>query len=67
MLALWARDDDLGDLYGDPLAVWSAWAEDRRGGEIACGHHMAEEAPDDLVRALDDFVRRTRDGRARGG
>ena len=28
MLFLWARRDDLEDLYGDPLAVWRAWAPD---------------------------------------
>ena len=56
MLALWASRDDLADLYGDPLEVWRPWAPDLRGGPIASGHHIAEEAPDLLVAALRDFL-----------
>ncbi len=32
VLALWAAQDDLEDLYGDVLAVWRGWADDVRGG-----------------------------------
>jgi haloacetate dehalogenase len=56
-LVLWSRHDDLADLFGDVLGIWRAWAEDVRGGEIDCGHHMAEEAPDQLAAALTDFLR----------
>jgi haloacetate dehalogenase len=56
VLALWARRDDLGELYGDVLAVWREWAGDVRGRSIDCGHHIAEEAPDELVRELLKFV-----------
>ena len=55
-LVLWARRDDLPALYGDPLAVWSGWAPDLRGHDIDSGHHLAEDAPDDLVRALLAFL-----------
>jgi haloacetate dehalogenase len=55
LLALWAAQDDLGDLYGDVLAVWRGWADDVRGGTLDCGHHMAEEAPDELAAELLDF------------
>jgi haloacetate dehalogenase len=54
-LLLWARDDDMQDLYGDPVAVWRGWADDVRGGQIDSGHHMAEEAPAELAAALLDF------------
>ena len=27
-LFLWSTHDDMEDLYGDPLAVWRAWAPD---------------------------------------
>lgn len=57
MLALWSERDDLPDLYGDVVAVWGGWADDVRGGSIPSGHHMAEEAPGELARALDDFFR----------
>jgi haloacetate dehalogenase len=52
VLALWAVQDDLVDLYGDVLAVWRGWADDVRGGPIDSGHHMAEEAPDELAAEL---------------
>ena len=52
----WSARDDLEQLYGDPLAVWSAWADDLRGRVIDSGHHMAEEAPDELAGALLGFL-----------
>jgi haloacetate dehalogenase len=56
LLVLWAERDDLEMLYGDPLAVWAPWAPDVRGGRVACGHHMAEEAPELLAGALLGFL-----------
>ncbi|MFE9674390.1 alpha/beta fold hydrolase [Streptomyces sp. NPDC006259] len=53
---LWATRDDMADLYGDVLSVWRDWAGDRLdGGPIASGHHIAEEAPGELVTALRGF------------
>lgn len=51
-LVLWASRDDLGELYGDPLAIWHAWAHDLRCHEIESGHHMAEEIPRELAGEL---------------
>jgi haloacetate dehalogenase len=56
VLVLWATEDDMEDLYGDPLHPWLAWADDLRGAPIASGHHMAEEAPEALAAALADFL-----------
>ncbi len=56
LLVLWSLRDDLEDLYGDPLAIWSAWADDVTGHGIDSGHHVAEEAPEELARALSDFL-----------
>jgi haloacetate dehalogenase len=56
-LFLWAERDDLELLYGDPLAIWRGWADDLSGGPIDCGHHMAEEAPDELAARLLRFLR----------
>jgi haloacetate dehalogenase len=53
---LWGRDDDTVDLYGDVLAVWRSWATDLRGGPIDSGHHMAEEAPEELAAAIGGFL-----------
>jgi haloacetate dehalogenase len=58
MLVLWAARDDLGDLYGDVLAVWRDWARELDGGPFDSGHHMAEEAPEQLARELFAFLAR---------
>jgi haloacetate dehalogenase len=55
-LVLWAIHDDMEELYGDPLAVWRPWAADLRGEPIDSGHHMAEEAPEELAAALKRFL-----------
>jgi haloacetate dehalogenase len=56
-LVLWSRHDDLEELYGDPLEIWRSWAPDVRGHAIDSGHHMAEEAPDELSSAIIPFLR----------
>jgi haloacetate dehalogenase len=56
LLVLWSSRDDLEELYGDPRDVWRDWAVDLRGGgPIDSGHHMAEEAPDELAAVLRMF------------
>ena len=52
LLLLWTLQDDLEDLYGDPVQVWHDWADDLHGFGIDSGHHVAEEAPAELTRAL---------------
>jgi haloacetate dehalogenase len=49
---LWSLRDDIEDLYGDPLVIWREWADDVDGFGIDSGHHVAEENPEDLARAL---------------
>ncbi|MEU4806168.1 alpha/beta hydrolase [Actinosynnema sp. NPDC023587] len=56
-LVLWSLGDDLEDLYGDPLAIWRAWADDVRGHGIDSGHHVAEDAPEALAAELAAFFR----------
>ncbi len=57
LLVLWSSRDDMEELYGDPRDVWRDWATDLRGGgPIESGHHMAEEAPDELAGALRMFL-----------
>src|SRR3954469_5372768 len=57
MLVVWSRHDDMECLYGDPVEVWRGWADDVRGGRrIESGHHMAEEAPDELAGVLVEFL-----------
>ncbi|KAA0024565.1 alpha/beta fold hydrolase [Antrihabitans cavernicola] len=54
-LVLWSADGPLGKWY-DPLAVWGEWADDVRGGAVPGGHFLPEEAPDEVVRALREFL-----------
>ena len=55
-LVAWSVHDDLEELWGDPVAVWRDWADDVRGARIDSGHHMAEEAPEQLAAVLRGFV-----------
>jgi haloacetate dehalogenase len=55
-LVMWAAKDDMEDLYGDPLSVWRDWVGDLRGCRIDSGHHMAEEAPEELAAGLRAFL-----------
>jgi haloacetate dehalogenase len=55
-LVLWATEDDLEKLYGDPVTIWKDWAEDVRGAPITSGHHMAEEAPEAVAAELLAFL-----------
>jgi len=55
-LVLWATEDDMEELYEDPLEVWKGWADDLRGARIESGHHMAEEAPEALAVELLAFL-----------
>jgi haloacetate dehalogenase len=55
-LLLWSSRDDMEELYGDPRAVWAAWAEDLRGRRIESGHHMAEENPEAVAGAIAQFL-----------
>lgn len=54
---LWSLRDDMELLYGDPRAVWRPWAGGPVTGEaIDSGHHMAEEAPEAVAKALSRFL-----------
>ena len=54
-LVAWSVHDDLEELWGDPVAIWRDWADDVRGARIDSGHHMAEEAPEQLAAVLGEF------------
>lgn len=56
-MILWSLRDDLELLYGDVLAVWKPWTTKQRGHGLDCGHHMAEEAPNELARDIIQFLR----------
>ncbi|MGH2542825.1 MAG: alpha/beta fold hydrolase, partial [Ardenticatenaceae bacterium] len=54
VLALWSRQSELEEWY-DVLAIWREWARDVRGRALNCGHHLAEEAPDETYAELYAF------------
>jgi len=55
-LVLWSLRDDLEQLYGDVLEVWRPWTTTVQGRGLDCGHHMAEEAPEELASELAAFL-----------
>ncbi|WP_019995321.1 alpha/beta fold hydrolase [Aureimonas ureilytica] len=55
LLVLWSARDDLEQLHGDIVEIWRGWAADVRGHSLDCGHHMAEEAPEELAADLAQF------------
>ncbi|HEV8192119.1 MAG TPA: hypothetical protein VGP82_11650, partial [Ktedonobacterales bacterium] len=60
ILALWGRRGDLEELYGrdEVLAIWRSWAqrsEEVSGRGLDCGHHLAEEAPEETAAELGAF------------
>lgn len=55
-LFLWSAQDDMENLYADPLAIWHPWADHLEGARIDSGHHVAEENPDALGVALIGFL-----------
>ncbi|WP_027284996.1 alpha/beta fold hydrolase [Rubritepida flocculans] len=56
LLALWGRKGKIGQWY-DPLAVWRAYADGPvTGHAVESGHYLAEEAPEEVLAALDAFL-----------
>jgi haloacetate dehalogenase len=56
VLFLWSQGGTVARLYDDPLAIWREWADDVRGGPVAVGHFIPEEAAEETTRQLLDFL-----------
>lgn len=56
LLLLDSRFDDLRELYPDLEDIWRPWCTGLRTATIDSGHHMAEEAPDQVAGAISDFL-----------
>ena len=54
-LVLWGRRSNVGQLYGDVLAVWREAASTVTGGAVESGHYPAEEAPQAVFEAFERF------------
>jgi len=55
VVSLLQDDPDL-DYRTDINEIWQAWATDVRTAAIDCGHHVAEEKPEELATCLLDFL-----------
>jgi haloacetate dehalogenase len=40
-----------------PVEIWQRWADEVRGVPLDCGHFVMDEAPEETVRALVQFVK----------
>jgi haloacetate dehalogenase len=54
LLALWGGRGLATD-KGGQIDIWEQWAQDVRGAQFACGHFLAEEAPQETIDALLKF------------
>jgi haloacetate dehalogenase len=54
VLVHWGVEE--GSTSAGPLLVWRRWAETVQGGPLPSGHFIAEEAPDELVASLQNFL-----------
>jgi haloacetate dehalogenase len=54
VLAHWGAAD--GAMSDGPLRVWREWAERVEGGPLPSGHFIPEEAPEELLASLRDFL-----------
>jgi haloacetate dehalogenase len=56
LLALWGAKGKIGKWY-EPLAVWREYAEGPVSGRaVNSGHYLAEEAPEEVLAALEGFL-----------
>ncbi|RPE40328.1 haloacetate dehalogenase [Streptomyces sp. Ag109_O5-1] len=55
VLALWGEHSFVGRHYDVP-AVWSEYADDVRGAALPCDHYVPEEAPEETLGHLRDFL-----------
>jgi haloacetate dehalogenase len=56
LLVLWGDAGKIGKWY-DPMVIWRAYADGPLSASpVASGHYLAEEAPDAVAAALQDFL-----------
>ena len=56
MLILWGSKGNLGEWY-DVLEIWRGWADDVRGRALDSGHYIPEEAPEETLSEIREFLR----------
>src|SRR5215204_3130686 len=58
VLALWGSRGLVGRTY-DVLEIWRGWADDVQGQPIEGGHFLPEEAPEETLKTLRSFLRKS--------
>jgi len=54
VLAIWGSNSHVGRHFR-PLEAWAEWADDLRGHAIPTGHYPAEQRPDLVLDAFEEF------------
>jgi haloacetate dehalogenase len=54
VLVHWGAEE--GSMSDGPLGVWREWADSVEGGPLPSGHFIPEEAPEELLASLQDFL-----------
>jgi len=54
-LILWGENGVVGRHF-DVRSIWRRWAPDAEFAPMPCGHFIPEEAPNEVTRALEDFL-----------
>ncbi len=55
LLVLWGKQGVIEKCF-QPVAEWQRVARDVRGYALDCGHYIPEEAPESLLKALNEFI-----------
>ncbi len=55
LLALWGQKGLVGNKY-HVIEEWKKWADDVQGRGLPCGHYLPEEAPEETLKALLEFL-----------
>ena len=56
MLVLWGSKGKIGGWY-DPLKLWGGYCTGTvTGGPVNSGHYLAEEAPEEVLAAVQPFL-----------
>lgn len=55
LLCLWGEKGFVGGKY-DIVTEWKKWADDVKGYGLPCGHYLPEEAPQETLAALLNFL-----------
>lgn len=56
LLAIWGENGIIGKCF-DPIALWESRAARVTGYSLPGGHYLAEELPDEVATAFEDFFR----------